>query len=136
MLYTVAIDGWKPGSPLAASETRAGLYRTRREAGEVAGGRRLLAVSVRYDATRCVVTPALPIEDRSIGRWSVPAIVGQAGGVTTLGSIPATLVHPVGPPGLRVHAGHPSLASLSRGDRRPGVTSASHPVGTKKPLIL
>jgi hypothetical protein len=108
MLYTFADEGWAPGSPLSASETRAGLYRTRREADEVAAGGRLLAVSVRYDETRGVVTPT-PLASLELARgWSAPAIVGPAGGVTTLATIPASLVRSLGPCRLRVHEGHPS----------------------------
>ena len=106
MLYTVANDTWSPGSPLSASETRAGLYRTRGEADEIAAGHRLLAVSVRYDATRCVVS-STPPAGRELGEdWSAPAIVGPTGGVTALATIPAVLVRPLGPSRLRVHAGH------------------------------
>ena len=60
MLYTVANEGWTPGSPLPTSPRRVGLYRTRSEAESVAAGRPLVAVSVRYDAGRGILTPAPP----------------------------------------------------------------------------
>jgi hypothetical protein len=106
MLYTVANEGWTPGSPLPASPRRVGLYRTRGEAESVAAGRPLVAVSVRYDASRGMITPASPAADGHGGDWSAPAIVGPLGGLTALASIPAALVHAVGRPRLRVHAGH------------------------------
>jgi hypothetical protein len=123
MLYTVANDTWAPGSPLSASETRTGLYRTRGQADEIAAGRRLLAVSVRYDATRCVVTSTPPADRVPGGGWSAPAIVGPTGGVTALATIPAALVRPLGPFRLRVHAGHtgpacPHLPGRDDADRR------------------
>jgi hypothetical protein len=110
MLYTVANDTWAPGSPLFASETRSGLYRTREEADGIAAGRRLLAVSVRYDATRCVVTSTPPAGREPGAGWSAPAIVGPTGGVTALATIPAALVRPLGPSRLRIHEGHPRPA--------------------------
>jgi hypothetical protein len=106
MLYTVANEGWTPGSPLPASPRRVGLYRTRGEAESVAAGRTMVAVSVRHDASRGIITPALPIADGLGGDWSAPAISGPLGGLTALASIPAALVHDVGRPRLRVHAGH------------------------------
>jgi hypothetical protein len=106
MLYTVANEGWTPGSPLPASPSRVGLYRTRSEAESVAAGRPLVAVSVRYDAGRGILTPAPPAGGGPGGDWSAPAIVGPLGGLTALASIPAALVHAVGGPRLRAHAGH------------------------------
>ncbi len=97
MLYTVASQGWAPGSLLPASETRAGLYRTRREAEAVAAGRRLLAVSVHYDATRGLLTPTPPAGRELSRGWSAPAIEGASGGLTCLASIPCSLVRLVGP---------------------------------------
>jgi hypothetical protein len=106
MLYTIANERWTSGSPLPASETRAGLFRTRREAEAIAAGRRLLAVAVRYDAARGLVTPTTPADRDRPGGWSAPAIAGPSGGVTALAPIPASLVQLVGPVLLRVHAGH------------------------------
>jgi hypothetical protein len=127
MLYTVANDTWTPGSPLSASETRSGLYRTRGEAAGIAAGRRLIAVSVRYDARRCVVTPTPPAGRELGGDWSAPAIVGPTGGVTALATIPAALVHPLGPSRLRVHVEHPGLAS----PHLPGRDGAALPRGRR-----
>ena len=106
MLYTVANEGWTPGSPLPTSPRRVGLYRTRGEAESVAAGRPLVAVSVRYDASRGIITPASPVADGVSDAWSAPAIVRPLGGLTALAAIPAALVHAVGRPRLRVHAGH------------------------------
>jgi hypothetical protein len=106
MLYTVANEGWAPGSPLPTSPRRVGLYRTRVEAESVAAGRPLVAVSVRFDASRGIITPASPAPGNLGGAWSAPAVVGPSGGVTALASIPASLVRPLGRPRLRVHAGH------------------------------
>jgi hypothetical protein len=106
MLYTVANEGWTPGSPLPTSPRRVGLYRTRVEAESVAAGRPLVAVSVRFDASRRILTPASPVGGGQGGGWSAPAIVGPLGSLTALASIPATLVHAVGRPRIRVHAGH------------------------------
>jgi hypothetical protein len=105
MLYTVANEGWTPGSPLPTSPRQIGLYRTRSEAESVAAGRPLIAVSVRYDAGRGILTPTYP-DGGLDGDWSAPAIVGPLGGLTALASIPAILVYAVGEPRLRVHAGH------------------------------
>ena len=106
MLSTVANDGWTPGSPLPTSPRRVGLYRTRSEAESAAAGRPLVAVSVRHDAGRGIPTPAPPDGGGPGGDWSAPAIEGPLGGWTALASIPAALVHAVGRPRLRVHAGH------------------------------
>ena len=108
MLYAVANEGWMPGCPLEASETRSGMYRTRLEAGEFAAGRRMLALSVRYDPTRGVITPTPPAGCEVPSGWSAPAILGPSGGVTALAKIPAFLVRLVGPPRLRVHPAHPA----------------------------
>ena len=105
MLYTVADEGWSPGSALPSSPSRAGLYRTRSEAEAAAPGCPLLAVAVRYDAARGVITLASPATGLP-GDWSAPAIVGPSGGVTALASIPPALVRLVGKPQLRVHEGH------------------------------
>jgi hypothetical protein len=110
MLYTVADDDWKTGSPLSASGTRSGLYRTRSEAAAIAGGRRLLAVSVRYEDLRCVLTPSSPPDGNPSRSWSTPAIMGGTGGVTALAEIPAHLVRALGPCRLRIHAGHADVA--------------------------
>ncbi len=120
MLYTVANDDWTPGSPLSASETRSGLYRTRSEAAAIARGRRLLAVSVRYDDHRCVLTPSLPPDGKLNPSWLTPAIVGPNGGVTALAEIPANLVRALGPCRLWIHAGHSDDAcsrATGRGNR-------------------
>lgn len=106
MLYTVANEGWSPGSPLPSSPRRAGLYRTRSEAESVAPGCPLLAVAVRYDAGRGVITLASPASAGLPCDWSAPAIVGPSGGVTALASIPPALVRAVGKPRLTVHEGH------------------------------
>jgi hypothetical protein len=106
MLYTVANEGWTPGSPLPASPRRVGLYSTRGEAESVAAGGPLVAVSVRYDASQGLITRALPVAGGPGGDWSAPAIVGPVGGLTALASIPAVLVRAVSRPRLRVHAGH------------------------------
>ena len=136
MLFAVANDDWKPGSALAASETRLGLYRTREEAQALAEGRRLLAVSVRHDSLRGVVTSTLPT---SPGAWSAPAIVGESGGVTTLASIPSKFVQVVGPPRFRAHAGHQAsgfphlyrhqeeMATAPGRDARPWLASLNRP---------
>ena len=108
MLYAVANEGWTPGCPLEASETRSGMYRTRLEVGAIAAGRRLLALSVRYDPTRGVITPTPPSGREVLPGWSAPAIVGLSGGVTALAEIPASLVQLVGPSRLRLHPGHPA----------------------------
>ena len=106
MLYTVATEGWDPGSSLPSSPRLVGLYRTRSEAESIAAGRPLVSVSVRYDVGRGILTPAPPSDGGPGGNWSAPAIVGPLGGLTALASIPATLVHDIGKPRLRVHAGH------------------------------
>ncbi len=106
MLYAVANDRWTPGSPLIASQTLTGLYRTRREAASSGPGPRILAVSVRYDATRgvlCLTPPAG--RERQTG-WSAPAILGTTGGVTALATIPGPFVRALGKLRIRVHAGH------------------------------
>ena len=110
MLYAVANDRWMPGLPLAAAETMTGLYRTRREADEVAAGRRLLAISVRYDSTRGLITPTPPTGFELPGGWSAPAIVGPAGAVTALATIPAALVRELGPARFRSDPGHRPVA--------------------------
>jgi hypothetical protein len=127
MLYTVANDAWTPGSPLSASETRSGLYRTRGEAAGIAAGRRLLAVSVRYDAKRCVVTSTPPAGRELCANWSAPAIVGPTGGVTVLATIPAALVSLIGPSRLRIHAAESMLAS----PHLPGRNRAALPMGRR-----
>ncbi|WP_435007667.1 hypothetical protein P12x_004931 [Tundrisphaera lichenicola] len=119
MLHTVATEGWNPGSPLPAIDTMAGLYRTRREAESIAHGRRLLAVSVRFDAGRGMVVSTAPTDSGPDGEWTSPAIVGNSGGVTVLGAIPSSLVRLIGSPSIHLHPGHDALAipAHSRRDR-------------------
>ena len=111
MLYAVANDRWTPGSPLIASETMTGLYRTRREAASSGPGPRMLAVSVRYDATRGVLCPTPPTGRERHPGWSAPAILGTTGGVTALATIPAPFIRALGTSLIRVHAGHVAATS-------------------------
>jgi hypothetical protein len=105
MFYTVASEGWSVGQPLPASAERPGLYRSRAGAEEVAAGRPLLVVSVRYDASRGVVVAQDLAFRIPGGLWTAPAIVDDRGVVTVLATIPAELVSVVGQSEIRVHPG-------------------------------
>lgn len=105
MFYTTARAEWRPGNPLPPSLAPAGLHRTRDAAQSLALGHPTLAVTVRYDATRGVVTAQGPSARASSKGWEAPAIFGPRGGLTVLAAIPAELVHVVGPPEIRVHSG-------------------------------
>jgi hypothetical protein len=109
MFYTVASEGWSAGHPLPPSAERPGLHRSRVGAEEVAAGRPLLVVSVRYDAERSVVVAQDLAFRIPGGLWTAPAIVDDRDVVTVLAPIPADLVHMVGRAEIRVHPGttHP-----------------------------
>lgn len=109
MFYSVATANWTPDRPLTHAVAPAGLLRTRDEARRIALGRPVVAVAVRYDATRCVVSAQGPAARRRVGPWEAPAILDRQGGLTILGAIPADLVRIVGPAELRVHPGHAGI---------------------------
>lgn len=109
MFYSVAMPSWTPDRPLSHSVAPAGLLPTRDAARRIALGWPIVAVAVRYDATRGVVSPQGPAARRRVGSWEAPAILDEQGGLTILGSIPADLVRIVGPAELRVHPGHADI---------------------------
>ncbi len=117
MLYTVAIAEWTAGRPIAPGVNRSGLFRTRAEAREAAAGRSTLAVALRYDPARGVVSAEGAAARAGLGRWSAPAIEDDRKVVTVLAPIPAELVREVGPARVRFHAGSGLLA---RGPHRRG----------------
>ncbi len=112
MLYTIASEQWSADRPLTPTQTRVGLYRTRDEAGKLAGGKPTLAVAVRYDATRGTVVATSPTSLRLTGgTWSAPAFVNDSGGVVALCPIPPDLVRRIGPPRLQVHPAQPTAGT-------------------------
>lgn len=103
MFYAVASPSWTPGEHLTPSMARAGLSRWRPKSGEVATGGPILAVALRYDATRGLVVAEGPEARGVVGPWSAPAIVDQTGSVMVLAPIPPALVRVVGTADIRVH---------------------------------
>ena len=119
MFYTVAHADWLPGRPLSPSPGRPGLSRWRSEVEGLADGRALVAVAVRYDATRgLVVAYGTAPRSRPVS-WSAPAIVGARGEVIVLAAVPAELVRSVGPARLRADAAVVPFAPRSHGALRP-----------------
>ena len=113
MLYTIASEHWSAERPLTPAQARAGLYRTRDEAGKVAEERPTLAVAVRYDETRGTVVA------------TAPAIVNAEGGVVALCPIPPALVKQVGPARFRVHRAEASaVPEMAARFERPPVHAA------------
>jgi hypothetical protein len=105
MFYTVASESWSVGKPLPPSAERPGLYRSRAGAEEVAAGRPLLIVAVRYDAARGVVVAQDLAFRIPGGLWTAPAIVDDRGIITVLAPIPGELVSLVGRAEIRMHPG-------------------------------
>lgn len=116
MLYTVASEQWYADRPLTPAQTRVGLFRTRDEAGKIAGGQPTLAVAVRYDATRATIVATTPASFRlDGGSWSAPAFLNDSGGIVPLCSIPPALVKRVGPPRFRIHPPQPTAVACPSG---------------------
>ena len=109
MFYSVAMPNWTPDRPLTHSVAPAGLLPTRDAARRIALGRPIVAVAVRYDATRCIVSAQGPAARRRVGPWEAPAILDGQGGLTILGAIPADLVRIVGPAEIRLHPGQAEI---------------------------
>ena len=107
MLYAITNQLWGRGRPLMPAAARGGLFRSRAEARAGAIDGTLVALAVRYDATRGVLTPLGPVASAAAGDWRAPAIVDARGGLTFFGAIPAALVRPVPAAELRADAGRP-----------------------------
>ena len=119
MLYTIAHADWTPGRPLCPSPGRRGLSRWRSQVEDLADGRPLVAVAVRYDATRgLVVAYGTAPRSRSVS-WSAPAFVGEGGEVIVLAAVPAELVRPVGATRLRADVAVVPFAPRPHGALRP-----------------
>jgi|GEM_PF-2839654 len=103
MFYAVANPSWTPGESLTPPMARSGLSRWRPKAEDVANGGPILAIALRYDATRGLVIAEGPTARGVVGPWSAPAIVDLTGNVMVLAPIPPALVQVVGTAEIRVH---------------------------------
>lgn len=103
MFYAIANPSWTPGESLTPPMARSGLSRWRPKAEDVANGGPILAIALRYDATRGLVIAEGPTARGVIGPWSAPAIIDLTGNVMVLAPIPPALVQIVGTAEIRVH---------------------------------